>query len=118
MRSVKLSQLALIVGITVGVMALWAGSAPVLGARSSVIGGWSFKTIDTGVWIGCDSGSCSMCAGTLGRECEDGPDCYGGSITVASPSYRPNDPEPYAAGVAGCSGGLQCQWVRHAGCPD
>ena len=70
-------------------------------------------------WIGCDSGDCRRCADTLERACADGsdigPECYGGSITVASPGYS-TDPLSRAAGVAGCSGADPCQDMHHATC--
>jgi len=101
MRLPRFSQVGLIVGMTLGLLALWAGASPVLGPGDSVIGGgpephpvwyraWDYDHYNVGAtWQ--TNGEHTYNGWTISRYCADAVNwsgqpmhCTGGSISVAS----------------------------------
>jgi len=102
MRLMKSSQVPLILGIAIALMAVWASGAPILGTGTSVIGGWYvYHPVGDWSWYyGCTSidqtNGCSPCNlnGTTSRYCQDAVNgyspytswhCTGGFLTIISP---------------------------------
>jgi len=119
MRSIKSSQVPLMFGIVIGLMAVWASAAPILGAGTSVIGGtWYAYWAWDGWAYGCtsiDSQGCGPCNlnGNTSVYCDgahDGTDpshpsweCTGGFISIVSPGGVPNESYIYWESWAGCT---------------
>jgi len=115
---------SLLAGIPLGLMALWVGTAPVLGSGNSLLGGheerWYLAfAYGTGYPVGCTvEGSCQYCAYTVWANCSayynGSHPCTGGSILIAVPDFEYN--KTYANGLAGCSGSYPCGDLHHAYC--
>jgi hypothetical protein len=117
MKSVKFSQIALIVGLVVGLTALWAAAAPVGVAGDLITGGWSNCTVD-GVLVAATYSPCDPCAGTLLRLCSEGDGyyrCTGGNIVVVQSSTSGHTPHP-SGGIPVCSGPGPCPSVHSGTC--
>lgn len=126
MRPIRLSRWALGVGIAVGLLALWVGAAPVLGTGNSAIGGVWYIYPDPDPdekYVGCTAQGCSpYCGTTTVADCSGATwnsqpmYCYGGSITIASPSSQGYS-YPYAGSKSICSGGWpECFKLYNATC--
>jgi len=108
MKTRKFSQLPLLVGLVVGLAALWAGSTPVAGVSGGAIGGFTRSWID-GAWVATTSSSCTYCDYTSSTSCSSyyHASCIGGYIAVAQciglgdtthangqgPCWHPSNPE-------------------------
>jgi len=120
MRLPKLSQAGLVVGITLGLLALWASAGPVIGPGHSAVGGdpwwypvWALNpspghyvglTWYEGGWATQYNGWTIVLACTNGH-LGDGTSmhCIGGNITAASGK---GSVPLYWGGLAGCSRGV------------
>ena len=118
MKSVKFSHVALLVGLVVGLSALWATAAPVGTSGDLITGGW-YAVSKGSAYIGSTATSCDPCSGTLYRNCYEGDGwgnvCSGGGITVVV--YSAAGATPHAVGGIGvCSGPGYCTQVHNATC--
>jgi hypothetical protein len=112
------SPVLLLLGLTLGLMAMWAVASPVGATGDLITGGW------TTCWVGserfaCDSSACSTetCRGEGLDPCEDFSGehaCYGGYINVASCSGI-GTPYAYPVGTQPCVG-QTCLTVHSATC--
>jgi hypothetical protein len=91
MKKSSISQVTVICGLVFGVMALWAGAAPIGINGDQIIGGWFTYSTGNGD-IGCNGSSdCDPCSGLSFVYCSGGPQdemypfyyCYGGSFYAA-----------------------------------
>ena len=85
MKARKFSQAPLVIGLLLGLAALWIGTAPATGAGGGVIGGFTYTWAD-GVRVAATSSSCTYCDYSTNRPCSEynGPyGCLGGYIAVA-----------------------------------
>ena len=87
MRTRKFSQVALLLGLALGMGALWSSATPLVTLGDAGVGGWEQMFID-GVWVAVypDQGSCVYCWGTTSSSCSEyvgAEPCRGGSISVA-----------------------------------
>lgn len=116
----RFSCLSLVAGLVIGVVALWASAAPILGTGDSIIAGWYMRTSVEGDPIGVTSNSYDTghCAMTLSDSCAAAREwngtfanCVGSTLTIGSPSARDEDPWFHSASPAsGCSAGLLGTW--------
>ena len=89
MKSSSISQIAVLCGLALGVMALWAGAAPIGIDGEQIIGGWYGYIAEGGELIGCSNSSdCDPCSGITYVYCSDGPEeknwrCHGGGFYAA-----------------------------------
>ncbi len=90
MRARKFSHVALLVGLVLGIGALWLGATPLIGRDLGVVGGWVQYLAPEGVWVAAslDQGSCVYCFYTYSSSCsgfqrDPYEPCNGGSISVA-----------------------------------
>lgn len=87
MSTRRVSQLILLLGITLGMTAVWAGGAPFAGVNGSVLGGFVECYVD-GVYVATTWQNYSYCTGTSSESCSDYevPEpyaCWGGYVRVA-----------------------------------
>ncbi len=117
MKSGKFSQILLIVGLVVGLTALWAAAAPVGAGGDLITGGWVRCTAD-GVSVASTQSKCDPCSGTLLRWCSEGDGwdiCSGGQIVVVQYATAGYTPHP-SGGIPVCSGGTTCASVYAGAC--
>ncbi len=89
MKTRTLSQVTLLIGLTVGLSALWAGSAPFAGINKTVLGGFSDTYVDGGdVATNWDNCYPKTCSGTTYQPCSyyspPSGSCWGSYIDVAA----------------------------------
>lgn len=119
MRSMRLSQLALLVGVSMGLVALYGSAAPVFGSGDSIVGGFYVYYYGSG-YVGCTESSCNDCQYTTLASCGDAAnyDCGGGTITIAVAAHY-SAPSTRGGSYAGCTPGAFACWdLRHATCSD
>lgn len=116
-----------IVGIAIGMLALWIGAAPVMGSGNTTVGGSNppgFRAAFNGVgwfWYGCQDGGpsqCANCAGTIATSCYGNlthTDCVGGPMTVISASVGQG--HVISGAKAYCTGSINgCSDLYNASC--
>jgi hypothetical protein len=116
MKSMRLSQVWLSVGVTMGLVALYAGGAPMFGSGEAIIGGWYTFYPGDGTHTGCTSSSCGNCEYLTTAGCAEADGglwgCQGGSISIAVAAPYPA-PSTRSTGVVGCYGfGHYVDWCR------
>jgi hypothetical protein len=106
MKSTKLSQVSLVVGLVLAVTALWAGARPIGISGDLVTGGWTTcSDPDIYASLACTSSGSGPCQGTLIRYCYEGPgSCSGGQIQVAIDQPGQPGATMHAGGSQPCSG--------------
>ncbi len=115
MKTRLFSQLILLVGVGVGITAVWAGSAPFVGRHAPVLGGYPmfYDSYVDGVYVATTLRGYLPCTGTTTRSCSaydisnapDGPHyCWGGDVTVAVSSTEMTGLTIYPDGLAPCDG--------------
>jgi hypothetical protein len=126
MKQGMFARLALIMGVVLGLTALWASAAPVLGGANSVFGGYERRFYYTSSHesqaVGCTvEYGCQYCAYTVWMDCTDfrdwngdHPCTTGGSIVVAVPDFEYEYTR--ASSPAACDGGPTCITLYHAFC--
>lgn len=110
MKARKFSQVTLLIGLLVGALTLWVGTAPAGVTGDLITGGWET------CWVPGDSAhvaasywDCDPCDGTAVRECREGgsPPCSGGYITIVMAASA--GATPHSAGGGDCYGiDLEC----------
>ena len=93
MKSRRFLSVPFVIGLSVGLLALYAAASPIGTAGDLVTGGWTWcYTADEGVPIGMDwvpsSRDCGPCSGTYTRNCSEGwgspsGNCTGATIVIA-----------------------------------
>jgi len=105
MRTRRLPQLTLLLGVMVGLMALSAGSAPFAGFNRTVLGGFGHTEVRPGIWAATLGFNCSHCAGMTLKSCPDYEVpygyCWGGDIYAA---YCGGTGTPGEGGMSVCQG--------------
>jgi hypothetical protein len=119
MRTRMFSPLLLVVGVTLGLMAMWTVASPVGTTGDLITGGWITCTWDAKRYA-CGSTSCDSeyCQSSALQSCElyAYGDCSGGYITVASCGSGGSTFYAYGGTLSPCYG-LGCgNIVRHATC--
>jgi hypothetical protein len=108
MKKSSISQIAILCGLALGVMALWASAAPIGVSGDQIIGGWYSYWTGNG-WIGCIGTDCDPCSGITSRYCSEGPQdsggwaCSGGSFYAAIAAGSGSTPHA-VGGVGVCDG--------------
>lgn len=86
MKTSRISQVSILFGLAVGLMALWAGAVPIGVSGDLVTGGW-YSVYQDGYRFACDtSGGCVYCDGGHYDYCSDYTPsgfCTGGLVWVA-----------------------------------
>ena len=109
MRSIKFTHVSLVAGLTLGIMALWAGAAPIGAIGDLMTGGWTTCTTQENVQVAATWSTCDPCNGVLLRHCYEGGfwgPCSGGMVTVVVASSA--GWTPHATGGSSCYGGDGC----------
>ena len=85
MKSTKLSQIVLLVGLVVGLTALWVGATPVVGVGPTGVGGWEQMFID-GVWVAVYPDNGSWETGRCQVRFPDRPKCVP-TLPISAPRF-------------------------------
>lgn len=113
MKSRKLSHVSLVIGLVLGMVAVWASATPTVGAAIGTVGGYWYDFYIDGVYVAAsDYTECGVCAGTFAGSCTDygmSPTgqllgCSGGYASVAycvEPGY-PGSATTHANGLSPC----------------
>jgi len=117
MKSTKFLHVSLVVGLVLGLMALWVGASPIGTSGDLVTGGWTTCWAYDDGWniVAATSWDCDPCQGTLTRYCyEYDVSCNGGSISVVMVTGGPGN-TPHSAGYAPCTEGA-CEGINAGSC--
>lgn len=122
MKSLRFSHTLLVVGLTLGVAALWAGANPMGITGDLVTGGWSTCwDHQAEYWVASthEGGTCGPCQGTLSRYCYEfsGGSCSGGTISVVVNIPGQPGATAHSSGYTPCGQGSEwCQYARSGDC--
>ncbi len=121
MKTRMCSSFSVLVGLTLGLMAVYLGASPVGTAGDLVTGGFTVCSIEQNPWVACTNavGSCTYCDGDYNTSCsnwEGGEVCSGGPITVVSCSSAGDATgTSHKVGTA-CTGLGVCAFLRNGSC--
>ncbi|HNS19575.1 MAG TPA: hypothetical protein PKH24_03705 [Sedimentisphaerales bacterium] len=116
----RLSQLILLVGIVVGMTAVWVGSTPFVGVNGPVLGGMFYSAwVDHNYLVATTLPDYDYCLGTTSLPCSEYGryNCWGGNVTVAVSDSEITGLTIFADGLSACSGDHpRCTTLYDASC--
>jgi hypothetical protein len=103
MKWMKFSHVSLVIGLVLGMMALWAEATPIGVSGDLVTGGWT-GCYKSGIYIAATSSSCDPCQGVIISHCyEYDQYCLGNTLTVVKVTGGAGY-TPHSAGSSRSSG--------------
>ncbi len=114
MKTRTFSVVPLLVGLVVGLLALWVSAAPVGATGDLVTGGWVTCYDENYDKVFATSSDCDPCSGTTTGYCDDNATCIGGSVSVVVAA--PSGATPHAALRTPCWGNDRCLEMHNGSC--